>query len=352
MKKLIGTLGLLLALLMIAGCQAAATATAKTLGLLTAASAQAQLSPPLFAQAGAAAHASVEPHAAEPPFSIVWFSDIQNYSEHYPAVTERMADWIVQNVQSLNATYAVITGDFVNNRDHPSEWRNAEDALSKLKETLPLFTIAGNHDIQDHTYETYLSHFGAARFEGLPSFGGAFEGGRGRYDLLDVGNVHLLLLGMGYRIDDNALEWMNQVLSAYPDRIAILCLHGYMAPDGDYTADGKNVFPDVVAKHRNVKLVLCGHRHGVYHNSVEVDCDGDGAADNAVYQLVADYQDAQMGGSGYLCILTFDPAAEELRVSTYSPYLDDYNLYDDALGLEDFTLPFELHFSAETGIVK
>lgn len=294
--------------------------------------------------------ATAEPAPATPTpqetnltFSIIWFSDIQNYSEHYPEITQRMTEWIAENAVRLNAKYAIVTGDFVNHRQADYEWANAAGALSVLEGTIPLFTVAGNHDTQDDTYETYLSFFGEAYAANVATFGGAYQGGRGRYDLLDIGDTHLLLLGMGYRIDNDAMQWMNDVLAEYADRTAILCFHGYMDPDGSYTSDGKNLFVNVVAPNPNVKLVLCGHRHGVLHNAVACDADGDGVNDHTVYQFVSDYQDEGKGGDGYLNILTFDPASEELRVTAYSPYLDDTDYYDDEPGKESFVLPFALH---------
>ena len=81
----------------------------------------------------------------------------------------------------------------------------------------------------------------------------------------------------------------------------------------------------VVVPNPNVRLVLCGHSHAVFHNAVMIDDDGDGVPDRKVYQLLANYQEEEKGGLGYLCILTFDPLTDQLAVSTYSPYLDDYN---------------------------
>ncbi|MEG0767855.1 MAG: hypothetical protein RR482_09075, partial [Clostridia bacterium] len=122
--------------------------------------------------------------------------------------------------------------------------------------------------------------------------------------------------------------------------IAILCFHGYIDPDGSLTSDGERLYPDVVAANPNVRLVLCGHRHGVNHTTVQFDDNQDGTMDRMVYQFVADYQAEHDGGDGYLCLLQFDTEARTLTVETYSPYLNEYNCYDDGTGLENFTLPW------------
>ena len=63
-----------------------------------------------------------------------------------------------------------------------------------------------------------------------------------------------------------------------------------------------------------------------------------------VYQLLADYQDLPLGGSGYLRIMTFEPQNDIIHVSTYSPYLDEYledsgNNFDLAFDMTGDTLP-------------
>ncbi len=41
-------------------------------------------------------------------------------------------------------------------------------------------------------------------------------------------------------------------------------------------------------------------------------------------ELLSDYQEFSDGGAGWLRILKFDPARGEIRVRTYSPWLDRY----------------------------
>lgn len=277
---------------------------------------------------------------AEDPFSILWLSDIQMYAKSHPAVLDRMTEWIAENAAALNVKYAILTGDLVHNAGAEEQWANVERSLERVEGVVPLFTIAGNHDMVDGSYDAYLSRFGQARFEALPSFGGAYEEGRGRYDLLHVGGVRLLLIGMSYGIDADGLDWMNRVLADHPDHAAIVCLHAYIDAEGAYIAGGRRVRNAVVWPNPNVKLVLCGHRHGVYHDTVAFDADRDGTKDHVVHQLLSNYQGAPMGGGGYLCILTFQPQTGTLHVRTYSPYYDDADYFDHRPGLESFTLPF------------
>ena len=284
---------------------------------------------------------------AEMPVTFAWMSDTQGYSQGFPEIFKAMTSWIVSERDTLNIQYVLHTGDVVDNYDDTRQWDNANRALSILDGEIPLFVVAGNHDIdgQNQVYDSYLDTLGKKRFENLRSFGGAYRNGRGRYDLFDIGGVPSILMsvgyGMGYGVDDKAIDWMNEVLHEYSDRFAILCFHSYMDPDGSLSTDGEVLFEEVVKKNPNVCLVLCGHRHGVNHTSVQLDDNMDGTPDRTVYQLVADYQDELKSGGGYLVLLTFDSTKRTISVKTYSPYLDDYNCYEDNVGLEEFVFPWE-----------
>ena len=283
----------------------------------------------------------------ELPVTFVWMSDTQGYSKGYPEIFEAMTNWIVNERDTFNIQYVLHTGDVVDNYDDMRQWDNANRALSILDGKVPLFVVAGNHDIhgKNYVYDFYLKFLGSKRFEGLPTFGGAYRDGHGRYDLVDIEGVPAILVsvgyGMGYGVDDKAIDWMNGVLQEYSDRFAILCFHSYMDPDGLLTTDGGVLFQEVVKKNPNVGLVLCGHRHGVNHTAVQLDDNKDGMPDRTVYQFVADYQDESKSGGGYLGLLIFNSTERTISVKTYSPYLDDYNCFDDRKELEEFVIPWD-----------
>jgi predicted MPP superfamily phosphohydrolase len=281
------------------------------------------------------------------PATIVWMSDTQGYSRSYPEIFESMTNWIVDQQDALNIQYVLHTGDVVDNFDDMRQWENAKKALSALEDKVPLFVVAGNHDIHGITqeYDAYLELFGEKCFGSLPNFGGAYRSGRGRYDLVSIEGVPVIFMlvgyGMGYGVDDEAMTWMNEILQEYSDRFAILCFHSYMDPNGSFSTDGGVLFENVVKENPNVGLVLCGHRHGVNHTAVQLDDNGDGTPDRTVYQMVADYQDESKSGGGYMGLLTFSRADRRIIVKTYSPYLDDYICNDDQKELELFMLPWD-----------
>jgi hypothetical protein len=277
------------------------------------------------------------------PYRIVWMSDTQGYAEFFPEIFASMTKWTVDNAKDMNIRYMIHTGDFVNHSDVPEEWENAESALAVLNGTIPYLTVAGNHDTggDGQDYSAYLDFVALEDFKSLPTFGGFYKNGQGRYDLLDIGGYPVILMSMGCNVDDDAIDWMNGMLKTYSDRPAILCAHGYIDVNGDLTSDGTDLYEKVVATNNNVKLVLCGHRHGVGRFTAEFDDNGDGRTDRTVYEILSNYQDEPQAGSGYLNILTFDTQKREIGFTSYSPYLKDFLLFDDDPGLESFSIPMD-----------
>jgi hypothetical protein len=65
--------------------------------------------------------------------------------------------------------------------------------------------------------------------------------------------------------------------------------------------------------------VLCGHFGGKGGEWCQTSINERGGK---VIELLSDYQEFSNGGDGWLRILRFDPGRGEIRVRTYSPWLD------------------------------
>ena len=177
----------------------------------------------------ASAEATGTSAPASSQLTLAWFSDPQNYSQYYPRIFSSITAWIGANAAAENISYAVCTGDFVNDYSSDEQWKNASDAAAQLG-SVPLFAAAGNHDIDgdNRKFDKFLKYFGKQNASGDAALGGMYQGGAGRYDLLDAGGASVLLLTAGFGIDDAAADWMNGVLAQYPDRTAILCVHSFI----------------------------------------------------------------------------------------------------------------------------
>jgi hypothetical protein len=301
---------------------------------------------------------------SEPPptYTVVVMPDTQYYASSFPDVFDRQATWIVTQKTLLNITAVLHVGDLVDG-DTSAQWGVASRAMRKLDAVnIPYVVVPGNHDYGTLDRKTDMSlYFGPTS---MPWITGTMVAGRieNNYALLDIGPTQWLVLGIEFGPRDSVMAWADAVLSAYPDRPAIILTHAYLYRDGNrydiaisnvshqsfipqdygYTAseginDGEMIWQKLVLPHANVRLVFSGHDTG-FSRLASTRPDG-----SVVYQMLSDYQWYRIdeadyfGGGGYLRILKFDYGNQQISVRTYSPYLDQY-LTDDqnefVIGLE------------------
>ncbi len=272
-------------------------------------------------------------------FCFAWETDTQYFSRQAPRKYLELNQWIADNAAQKKLKYLIHTGDIINDMDMPYQWELASQAMGLLEAaSLPYGVLAGNHDVglDLADYETYGQYFGEERFSAQPWYGGSYNNNAGHYDLVSAGGVDFILVYMSWNIGQPEIDWMNQVLAEYPDRRAILCFHAYtnVKEDEDIGSllnpTGQLLQKEVVAKNPNVFLVLSGHYHGASYETALFDDNGDGTAERAVYQICTDYQVNADSGQGYVKLLYFDLAGNQVYVHAYSPLIDDYNMYDEA----------------------
>jgi hypothetical protein len=273
-------------------------------------------------------------------FTIVALPDTQCYSQAYPWIFENQTEWIVQNENEKNIVFVTHLGDIVNNYPNDYQWRNADNAMSILDNKVPYGILPGNHEIAlDGSAPEYEKYFPASRYEGYSYWGGSYDSdsvtslspNMNNYQLFSGGGMDFIALNLQYDPPADVLNWAGNVLNKYSKRRAIISTHAYLDFDGsrldhgpaeDKINGGTIIWENLVEKHKNVFLVLCGHM---------ISSEGLGEAeriDNVgnriVYQLLADYQGLPEGGNGWLRIMEFAPSENTIYVRTYSPYLDQY----------------------------
>ena len=255
------------------------------------------------------------------PFSLYWISDTQVYAYRYPKVFNKVFAYIANTAAEQNALGVLMTGDIVDNRNTQRHWDNAKAAIGLIEGRLPLWCVAGNHDVgaTKTDYSTFLACGFCAADEGDQ----LYRDGVCWYDTLTAGGQDFLLLGIGWQTDSHYLPWVKAVLETYPDHPVILLVHSFLTDRGGLTGTGKNLERELLSAYPNIRLVLCGHNDGSarWQKAYE-----DGHTVNA---LLYNFQDDKKWGLGYLRILTFDPLDRSLHVTTYSPWFDDYNYYKD-----------------------
>lgn len=278
-------------------------------------------------------------------FTIIVLPDTQHYSDEFPEIYMSQTQWILEHKDDLNIVFVSHMGDIVQHDDaDESEWKAADAAMSLLDGVIPYGVLPGNHDMQVGGEAIYYEHyFPASRFDEYEWWGGSFDDNRYNYQLFSAGGDEYIILHMQYCPTDAGIDWANTVLAQWPQRKAIVSTHSYLDSDGSWMKNcqdksngdnnGAKMWNRLVKKNHEVFMVLAGHVPGFGRRD---DFEG-----RVVYQLLADYQDLPLGGSGYLRIMQFEPQNDIIHVSTYSPYLDQY--------LEDSRNKFDLPFDMTSG---
>ena len=263
-------------------------------------------------------------------FTFAIESDTQYYNEDYYENPDQkkngvyqyqinIHDWLIANRARMNIQYVFNDGDIIDDEPNMNEWIQADDAYQLLDiDGLPYGILAGNHDVGHSklTYETFSRFFGEARFYQNPWYGESYENNRGHYDLITVGGIDFIMVYMGWGIGDEEIDWINEVLSQYPERTAILNFHEYLRANGELGEIAQRIHDEVVATNENVCMVLSGH-HSNSKTTVDTFTNEDGTTRN-VYNMLFDYQSLDEGGAGYFRLMHFDLYGKKIIIRTYT----------------------------------
>lgn len=273
-------------------------------------------------------------------FSFAWISDTQYYTQRNGdddedhVIYSGMVDWVLENRDEENIKYVIHTGDVVNKGSDRYQWDYADAYMSRFEDAgMPYGVLAGNHDVNftEYDYTWFGEYFGEERFADKSYYGESYENNKGHYDLISANGIDFIILYMGWGIGDEEIEWMNETLQEFPNRIAILNFHEYLNAQGERTEEGENIYQNVVLPNENVQMVLSGHIHSSASKVDYIDDDQDGTSDRKVLQMLSDYQGRDntasnyAGGDGFLRLLHFDTKTRQLSVTTHSPWLEYLN---------------------------
>ncbi|WP_304272172.1 metallophosphoesterase, partial [Pseudoglutamicibacter cumminsii] len=295
---------------------------------------------------------AVEPyHPEDTPrdqydFTFAWETDTQYYNESFYDHQIAIHNYLLERREALNLQYLFHTGDIVDKAEQQFQWDNANKAYKMLDEAgLPYGVLAGNHDVghMSNDFTEYSKNFGEDRYAHNPWYGGSYQNNRGHYDLITAGGHDFIMLYMGWAPGDAEIEWMNEVLEAYPERTAIINLHEYMLTTGGLGPIPQRIYDEVITPNANVRAVMSGHYHDAYTRVDRFDDDGDGNPERTVTQMLFDYQALPEGGQGFLRLMHFDNKGQHVKVRTFSPSLKQYNADDATLEPEhqEFTISYD-----------
>lgn len=284
------------------------------------------------------------PPASSDAFTIAVLPDTQIYPDHYPELFLAQTQFLRSHARQLGIAAVVHVGD-VTNRNHPNEWEVARRAFAEIDAaSLPLVVVTGTHD---------LGPKGAAnsRVTGLddirrPQPAHHALGFLGTYDASVANSAYainttmgtVLVVGLEFAPRPEAVAWAKQLLADTPHSLALVATHALTYHDDtlyDRTRrgqewcpsayslgkqgglDGEQVFRELSSV-GNVQVFVSGHvlARGIGRvtrkNHLGRPC----------HALLANYQHRERGGDGYMRLLEFDPAANHVRVCSYSPAID------------------------------
>jgi hypothetical protein len=271
-------------------------------------------------------------------FTIVAIPDTQIYVDRpqFADIFTTQTQWIADNVVTENIVFVTHEGDVVDDSDDINEWLLADTSMSLLDDVVKYGISPGNHDTDLHlnlppgvTGTLYNDFFPLSRYENYPWYGGSFPAGTNwnSYQLFSASGIDFIIVHLQFCPSTAEVAWADSVLSAHPNRKAIITTHGFIDQLGNRSInlceDTQYLWNDLVVPNDNVFFVLCGHMKTEFLRTNSV-------GNRQVHQMLANYQNEPNGGDGWLRLLRFAPAEDTVHVSTYSPWLDDFRPGDAA----------------------
>lgn len=266
-----------------------------------------------------------------PDFSLIALPDTQYYSESFPGIFTAQTQWIVNNQNSLNIPFVTQLGDIVNDNTSAAEWTNASTAMGKLEPPgIPYGILPGKWDGAPWDTTNYNNYFGVSRFQGRSYYGGHYSSANDNsYQFFTASGLSFIVVDLQYEPTTDNLNWANTVLQNNANRRAIVATFDLLdttTPTPNFTASGAAIW-NALKGNANIFLML----------GASLDTEGfrqdTGPNGNVVYSLRQDYQNQPNGGNGWLRILRFSPATNQVNVKTYSPTLAQYWTPDNQFNL-------------------
>jgi hypothetical protein len=256
-------------------------------------------------------------------FRIIVLPDTQNESQYAPSMFTAQTQWIVNNKSDI--AFVAHVGDVVNTCTSSTEYNNAESAMDLLdSNSVPYGVSPGNHDQANSgtcgSSSLFPTYFGTSRYTGGGSTypQGYYQGSLDHYNhyfFFSADGMDFIIIFLQYNPGATQTNWANNLLAANSNRRGIVISHAILNIDNSWL--NQSVYTSL-SGNPNLFLVLCGHMHSPTDGEalrIETRTNMD-----PVHIILSDYQDMSYG-NGWLRILDFDPSADEITVTAYSPYI-------------------------------
>jgi predicted phosphodiesterase len=268
--------------------------------------------------------------------TLVVFPDTEGYAGRRPEIMNTMTRWTAEQIAKRNIQAVLHVGD-VTNDNLAHEWNNARKAFDLIEDKIPYVLAAGNHDYDGTPGRlTHMNDvFKVETMQKWPGFGGVFEAGKleNHFQFVTLHGQKWLVLSLEMGPRKDVVAWANTILEKHRTTPAIILTHAYLCYDNlryDHRrgkeratpynfygegADGEMLWNQLIRRHPNTRLVICGHLSSAYVGYRK----DEGDYGNVVHQMLVDYEKLRGGGMGFLRLLEFLPDRKTVQVRTYSP---------------------------------
>ncbi len=263
-------------------------------------------------------------------FTFGTIPDTQNLTENdndANTITD-ITEWYVSVKDSLNIQFVASLGDM-------TQW-GAEDQWERIRKSYDVFKEAGlayapcqgNHD---PTLELMNQFFPIEEFEKTESYGGSLNGIQNAYYLFSANQMDFVVVVIQTHdqyigtYDAASIDWANTILNQYADRHAIFVTHDFF--------EKKNLIDDLIRKHDNLFLCICGHSCAREQYWTETSPNG-----RTINCIMTDYQcDEDKGAT--LRYYTFNADKKEVEAYTYNVKMQTYETDSNSQFNFDFPEP-------------
>jgi hypothetical protein len=277
-----------------------------------------------------------------PNFTIVALPDTQYYSSQtnngLRAMFDAQTSWIVNNEVERNISFVTHLGDIVDTYSDSAQWDIAgkltapKGALTALDDAGIMYGLTvGNHDGGPSNTANFNSYFPSTRI-GSGHYGSDNDN---NYRLFTAGGMNFIVIQIEYGTDAAVRAWANERLQTYSSYRAIVVTHNLLSGNttpASFSTEGQALY-DALKANLNLFLMLGGHLDTEVSRTDEYPI-GSG---HYIYSLRSDYQ-TRNGGNGWLRLMEFHPAANEIQIYTYSPYLNQWETDTNS----QFTLAYDM----------
>jgi fibronectin type 3 domain-containing protein len=303
--------------------------------------------------------------APGPDFTLIALPDTQYYASSLnggsPAIFNSQTQWIVDNLGTRNIAFVTQLGDCTEHGNQfEVEWQIADTAFKTIEnptttgmiDGMPYGIAPGNHDqtpTGDPTNGSttlYNQYFGITRFQGRGYYGGHYgDNNDNHYELFSASGLNFIVVHLEYDPSAAAavLTWADNLLKTHSERRAIVVSH-YIINGGSnasFGTQGQAIY-NALKNNPNLFLMLSGHVTSPVEGQRQDTFNG-----HTIYSLMSDYQARTNGGNGWLRIMEFSPANNQVRVKTYSPWLQQFETDADS----QFTLAYDMGSSAPFQVI-